>query len=77
MVRESDRHCDLATCGPYLLGSNDPTLFGKPVSPGILIRKGTIRGRVGQRGTVGFAAALVGGPVAGSVFATFAIALRG
>ena len=67
----------LATCGPLVLGSNDPTLLGKPVSPGALVRKGTVRATVRQQGTVGIVAALVGGPVRGSVSVTFAIAFRG
>ena len=65
------------TCGPYVLGSNDPTQFGKAVSPGALVRKGTVRATVRQQGTVGIVAALVGGPVRGSVTVTFAIAFRG
>jgi hypothetical protein len=67
----------VATCGPYLLGSNDPTQFGKAVSPSALVRKGTVRATVRQQGTVGIVAALVGGPVRGSVTVTFAIAFRG
>ena len=66
-----------ATCGPYVLGSNDPTLFGKPVNPAVLIRKGTVRATMRQQGTAGIVAALVGGPVRGSVNVTFAIAFRG
>lgn len=67
----------VAACGPYVLGSNDPTQFGKPVAPGVLIRGGTARGTVVQRGTAGIVAALVGGPVRGSVRVTFAITFRG
>lgn len=65
------------TCGPLVLGSNDPTTSGKAVDPGALVRKGTVRGTVRQSGTVGVVAALVGGPLRGSVTVTFAVAFRG
>ena len=67
----------LATCGPFVLGSNDPTQFGKAVSPGTLVRKGTVRATLRQQGTVGIVAALVGGPLRGSTTVTLAIAFRG
>lgn len=65
------------TCGPFILGSTDPTEFGKAVSPGTLIRKGTVQGTVRQQGTVGIVAALVGGPLRGSTTITMAVAFRG
>jgi hypothetical protein len=65
------------TCGPTLLGSSDPTTAGKAVDPGALLRKGTVRATFRQSGTVGTVAALVGGPLRGSVTVTAAIAFRG
>jgi hypothetical protein len=76
VTRAAAKRAD-ATCGPFLLGSNDPTQFGKAVSPGTLVRKGTVRATLRQQGTVGIVAALVGGPLRGSTTVTIAIALRG
>ncbi len=65
------------TCGPIVLGSGDPTTFGKPVDPGVLLRSGTLRATLRQSGAFGVVAALVGGPLRGSGTMTFSIRFRG
>lgn len=65
------------TCGPILLGSSDPTTFGKPVDPGVLLHSGTVRATLRQSGAFGMVAALVGGPLRGSGTMTFSIRFRG
>ncbi len=65
------------TCGPIVLGSSDPTTFGKPVDPGTLLRSGTVRATLRQSGTFGVVAALVGGPLRGSGTLTLSIRFRG
>ena len=64
-------------CGLTVLGNADPTIVGKGVDPAALLRTGSIRTTTRRSGTVGTVAALVGGPVRGSLTVTATVAFRG